>query len=67
MTRETVVLWPDTFTDHLSPEVGRAAVRVLESAGRTPVLPARGVCCGLTYVSTSGSTQPVPSCAAPWT
>ncbi|WP_327435840.1 FAD-binding oxidoreductase [Streptomyces sp. NBC_01201] len=51
-TRETVVLWPDTFTDHLSPEVGRAAVRVLESAGRTPVLPARGVCCGLTYVST---------------
>ncbi|MER6651142.1 FAD-binding and (Fe-S)-binding domain-containing protein [Streptomyces sp. NPDC000971] len=51
-TGETVVLWPDTFTDHLSPEVGRAAVRVLESAGRTPVLPARGVCCGLTYVST---------------
>ncbi|MFD6274328.1 FAD-binding and (Fe-S)-binding domain-containing protein [Streptomyces sp. NPDC060209] len=49
---EAVVLWPDTFTDHLSPEVGRAAVRVLESAGRTPVLPGRGVCCGLTYVST---------------
>lgn len=47
-----VVLWPDTFTDHLSPEVGRAAVRVLEAAGRTPVLPAPGVCCGLTYVST---------------
>ncbi|MDF6019553.1 FAD-binding and (Fe-S)-binding domain-containing protein [Streptomyces sp. JH34] len=52
VTGETVVLWPDTFTDHLSPETGRAAVRVLESAGRTPVLPARGVCCGLTYVST---------------
>lgn len=47
-----VILWPDTFTDHLSPEAGRAAVRVLESAGGTPVLPARGVCCGLTYVST---------------
>ncbi|MFC9946358.1 FAD-binding and (Fe-S)-binding domain-containing protein [Streptomyces pratensis] len=47
-----VVLWPDTFTDHLSPEAGRAAVRVLEAAGRTPVLPGRGVCCGLTYVST---------------
>lgn len=47
-----VVLWPDTFTDHLSPEVGRAAVRVLESAGRTTVLPTPGVCCGLTYVST---------------
>ncbi|MET7859142.1 FAD-binding and (Fe-S)-binding domain-containing protein [Streptomyces sp. NPDC005318] len=47
-----VTVWPDTFTDHLSPEVGRAAVRVLEAAGRRPVLPARGVCCGLTYVST---------------
>ncbi|MDQ0787651.1 FAD/FMN-containing dehydrogenase/Fe-S oxidoreductase [Streptomyces sp. B3I8] len=29
----TVVLWPDTFTEHLSPSVGRAAVRVLEAAG----------------------------------
>ncbi|MDQ0794729.1 FAD-binding and (Fe-S)-binding domain-containing protein [Streptomyces sp. B1I3] len=47
-----VILWPDTFTDHLSPEVGRAAVRVLEAAGRTPVYPAGRVCCGLTYVST---------------
>ncbi|WP_326744855.1 FAD-binding oxidoreductase [Streptomyces sp. NBC_01724] len=48
----TVTVWPDTFTNHLSPEVGRAAVRVLESAGRTALYPGRGVCCGLTYVST---------------
>ncbi|MFJ3194780.1 FAD-binding and (Fe-S)-binding domain-containing protein [Streptomyces griseoviridis] len=34
-----VVLWPDTFTEHLSPSVGRAAVRVLEAAGITVVLP----------------------------
>lgn len=47
-----VLLWPDTFTDHFSPQAGRAAVRVLESAGRVPVLPRRGVCCGLTQVST---------------
>ncbi|MEU9618429.1 FAD-binding and (Fe-S)-binding domain-containing protein [Streptomyces sp. NPDC048155] len=47
-----VALWPDTFTTHLSPEVGRAAVRVLEAAGRRPLLPGRGLCCGLTYVST---------------
>ncbi|MEV7087602.1 FAD-binding and (Fe-S)-binding domain-containing protein [Streptomyces sp. NPDC093085] len=63
-----VVLWPDTFTEHLSPSVGRAAVRVLEAAGLTPLTPdapfspsptpaARRtpgprVCCGLTYVST---------------
>ncbi len=33
------VLWPDTFTEHLSPSVGRAAVRVLEAAGITVVLP----------------------------
>ncbi|MFE2069269.1 FAD-binding and (Fe-S)-binding domain-containing protein [Streptomyces sp. NPDC059467] len=26
-------LWPDTFTEYLSPQVGRAAVRVLEAAG----------------------------------
>ncbi|MFF2809407.1 FAD-binding and (Fe-S)-binding domain-containing protein [Streptomyces sp. NPDC058000] len=35
----TVVLWPDTFTNFLSPEVGRAAVRVLEAAGLRPLLP----------------------------
>ncbi|WP_432172570.1 FAD-binding and (Fe-S)-binding domain-containing protein [Streptomyces sp. Tue6028] len=34
-----VVLWPDTFTEHLSPSVGRAAVRVLEAAGLTVLLP----------------------------
>ncbi|MEZ0159154.1 (Fe-S)-binding protein, partial [Streptomyces griseorubens] len=32
-------LWPDTFTEHLSPSVGRAAVRVLEAAGMRVVLP----------------------------
>ncbi|MFE3484595.1 FAD-binding and (Fe-S)-binding domain-containing protein [Streptomyces griseus] len=48
-----VALWADTFTEHLSPQVGRAAVRVLEEAtGRTALPPPRGLCCGLTYVST---------------
>ncbi|MFI6278651.1 FAD-binding and (Fe-S)-binding domain-containing protein [Streptomyces sp. NPDC050988] len=28
-----VLLWPDTFTEYLSPSVGKAAVRVLEAAG----------------------------------
>ncbi len=36
---EPVLLWPDTFTEHLSPSVGRAAVRVLEAAGLRVVLP----------------------------
>ncbi|QHA05388.1 FAD-binding protein [Streptomyces broussonetiae] len=38
-TGERVVLWPDTFTEHLSPSVGRAAVRVLEAAGLRVILP----------------------------
>ncbi|WP_369252384.1 FAD-binding and (Fe-S)-binding domain-containing protein [Streptomyces sp. R41] len=36
---DTVVVWPDTFTEYLSPSVGRAAVRVLEAAGLTVLLP----------------------------
>ncbi|MFI1307001.1 FAD-binding and (Fe-S)-binding domain-containing protein [Streptomyces sioyaensis] len=72
-TGRTVVLWPDTFTNHLSPEVGRAAVRVLEAAGLRPLLPPtapprtgpaallprrhRPLCCGLTYVSTGQLDQ----------
>ncbi|MFH8339922.1 FAD-binding and (Fe-S)-binding domain-containing protein [Streptomyces sp. AM6-12] len=38
-TGDLVVLWPDTFTEHLSPSVGRAAVRVLEAAGLRVTLP----------------------------
>jgi len=30
---EVAFLWPDTFTEYLSPSVGQAAVRVLEAAG----------------------------------
>ncbi|MFB6553541.1 FAD-binding and (Fe-S)-binding domain-containing protein [Streptomyces sp. NPDC056405] len=36
---DLVVLWPDTFTEHLAPSVGRAAVRVLEAAGLRVALP----------------------------
>ncbi|MGY6020463.1 FAD-binding and (Fe-S)-binding domain-containing protein [Streptomyces spinosirectus] len=37
--RDVVILWPDTFTEHLSPSVGRAAVRVLEAAGLRVAVP----------------------------
>lgn len=47
-----VLLWPDTFTNYLAPEVGRAAVEVLEAAGYDVVLPDKPVCCGLTWIST---------------
>ncbi|MEV8431104.1 FAD-binding and (Fe-S)-binding domain-containing protein [Streptomyces chartreusis] len=36
---DLVLLWPDTFTEHLSPSVGQAAVRVLEAAGLRVALP----------------------------
>jgi FAD/FMN-containing dehydrogenase/Fe-S oxidoreductase len=47
-----VVLWPDSFTSYLAPQVGVAAVEVLEDAGFEVVLPAGPVCCGLTWIST---------------
>ncbi|GAB49726.1 FAD-binding and (Fe-S)-binding domain-containing protein [Mobilicoccus pelagius] len=50
--RETLVLWPDTFTNHLSPHVGVAAVEVLEALGYDVVVPDGRVCCGLTWHST---------------
>ncbi|MDX6311888.1 MAG: hypothetical protein QOF44_1352, partial [Streptomyces sp.] len=49
---DPVVLWVDTFTDHFSPEVGIAAVRVLEAAGFSVRIPPRRLCCGLTWIST---------------
>jgi Fe-S oxidoreductase len=47
-----VVLWPDSFTSYLAPEVGLAAVAVLEDAGFEVLLPRGPVCCGLTWIST---------------
>jgi FAD/FMN-containing dehydrogenase/Fe-S oxidoreductase len=53
----TVVLWPDTFTNHFSPEAARAAVRVLEAAGLRVQTPPAAVCCGLTWISTGQLTR----------
>ena len=48
-----MLLWVDTFTERFSPDVGQAAVAVLESAGYTVSLTAQAsVCCGLTWIST---------------
>ncbi len=49
---QPVLLWPDTFTNYFAPEVGHAAVAVLESAGFTVSVPDGPVCCGLTWLST---------------
>lgn len=48
----TVLVWPDTFTNHYHPRVGRAAVEVLEAAGFDVVVPDVTACCGLTWIST---------------
>ena len=50
--RGEVVLWPDTFTNHLTPSVGQAAVEVLEAAGWRVIVPEQPLCCGLTWIST---------------
>ena len=51
-TRGSVMLWPDTFTNHFHPQIGRAAVEVLEAAGWDVVVPSEPLCCGLTWIST---------------
>jgi FAD/FMN-containing dehydrogenase/Fe-S oxidoreductase len=43
---QPVLLWPDTFTNHFTPETGIAAVEVLEEAGYRVVIPDRPLCCG---------------------
>ena len=47
-----VLLWVDTFTNHFTPAVGQAAVRVLERAGYSVRITDKPVCCGLTWIST---------------
>ena len=49
---DPVLLWVDTWTNYFSPEVGIAAVRVLESAGYSVRIPPAGLCCGLPWIST---------------
>jgi FAD/FMN-containing dehydrogenase/Fe-S oxidoreductase len=49
---DPVMLWVDTFTNHFTPQVGIAAVSVLEQAGYAVQIPQRRLCCGLTWIST---------------
>jgi Fe-S oxidoreductase len=47
-----VVLWTDSFSDAFDPEVPRAALAVLRTAGYRVIIPGRAACCGLTWIST---------------
>ncbi len=49
---EPVLLWADSFTDGMNPEVARAAMAVLESAGHRVIVPDEVACCGLTWITT---------------
>jgi FAD/FMN-containing dehydrogenase/Fe-S oxidoreductase len=51
-SRGPILLWADSFTNYFTPEVGQAAVRVLERAGFEVQVPATSLCCGLTWIST---------------
>jgi FAD/FMN-containing dehydrogenase/Fe-S oxidoreductase len=51
-TGQQLLLWVDTFTDHFTPEVGKAAVQVLQAAGYDVRITEKPVCCGLTWIST---------------
>ncbi len=67
-TGDPVLLWVDTFTDQFTPDVGRAAVRVLEAAGFAVRIPAEPLCCGLTWISTGQLDAMRNACsAAQWT
>ncbi len=49
--RESVVLFVDTFTDHNHPEVGRAAIQVLEALGCQVIVADGQACCGRAMIS----------------
>lgn len=62
--RDPVMLWVDTWTNHFTPQVGVAAVEVLEDAGFSVRIPDRPLCCGLTWISTGQLDAAKSSCAA---
>ncbi|WP_089956239.1 FAD-binding and (Fe-S)-binding domain-containing protein [Lentzea xinjiangensis] len=49
---DPVLLFPDTFTNHFEPGIGIDAANVLAHLGNRVELPARTICCGLTWHST---------------
>lgn len=48
----SAVLWVDSFTGHLRPNVVTAAARVLTDAGYSVRSPSASLCCGLTWLTT---------------
>jgi FAD/FMN-containing dehydrogenase/Fe-S oxidoreductase len=44
--KSPVILWADTFNNHFTPNVAKAAVEVLEDAGYQVRVPRQSLCCG---------------------
>ena len=55
--RGRVILWDDTFTRYHEPEIGIAAVAVLEAAGFEVTLSRQRKCCGRPAFSTGNLTE----------
>jgi Fe-S oxidoreductase len=55
-TGQRVLLFVDTFTDYFAPQIGQAALRVLEGAGYRVTIPDRPTCCAITWISTGQLT-----------
>lgn len=51
-TGPEVLLWIDSFVQYFAPQVGMAAVTVLEDAGYRVFTTDRQECCGLTWITT---------------
>jgi FAD/FMN-containing dehydrogenase/Fe-S oxidoreductase len=52
VTSKRVVLWADSFTDGLDPQILEAMVEVLDNAGFEVMVSAGDACCGVTWIST---------------
>jgi Fe-S oxidoreductase/FAD/FMN-containing dehydrogenase len=50
-TRGPVILWDDTYLTYNEPEIGQAAVRILEAAGFAVKLLSKRKCCGRPMIS----------------
>ncbi|MEI6197570.1 MAG: heterodisulfide reductase-related iron-sulfur binding cluster, partial [Verrucomicrobiota bacterium] len=55
--RDRVILWDDTYARYNEPEIGIAAVTVLETAGFEVVLPKQRKCCGRPAFSMGNLTE----------
>jgi FAD/FMN-containing dehydrogenase/Fe-S oxidoreductase len=52
VSENRVVLWTDSFSDGIDPQIPEAIIAVLENAGLEVIIPEGDACCGVTWIST---------------